>query len=55
MADDFLKEMREAHEYDLSNWTPIRAEAKKDMRFVAGNPWDPEDEDARKDRPTVAP
>lgn len=52
---DALKDLREAYEYDTNNWSAIRAEAKKDMRFVAGDPWDDVDKKARKDRPTVAP
>lgn len=54
MAID-IEDIRESYEYDTNNWQDIRAEAKKDMRFVAGDPWDDADKKARKDRPTVAP
>lgn len=52
---DVLEELREAYAYDTNGWQEIRREAKKDMRFVAGDPWDEEDKKARKNRPTVAP
>lgn len=52
---DVLQDIREEYEYDTTNWQDIRAEAKKDMRFVAGDPWDDTDKAARKNRPTVAP
>lgn len=55
MADDILTQIREAYEYDTNGWEDIRKEAKKDMRFVGGDPWDEADKKARKNRPTVAP
>lgn len=42
-----LKELRELYSFDKAEWAPIRAEADIDMRFVAGDPWDPKDRAAR--------
>lgn len=50
-----LKEIRERYEYARTQWSDIRKEAAIDMQFVKGNPWDDEDEEIRKDRPTIAP
>lgn len=50
-----LKEIRERHEYAKREWSKIREEAAKDMRFVSGNPWDDDDLDDRDGRPTIAP
>lgn len=52
---DLLKEIRERYAYAKAAWREIRDEAAKDMRYVAGDPWDDADKTARKNRPTVAP
>jgi hypothetical protein len=54
MAID-VKDITEAYAYHDANWSPIRKEGAEDMKFVAGNPWNKADDDARKNRPTVAP
>lgn len=53
--DADVVEIRESYEYDTNNWQDIRAEAKIDMQYVSGNPWDEDDKKRRKNRPTVAP
>jgi hypothetical protein len=55
MADKQVEEIVEAYEYDKNGWDDIRKEARKDMRFVAGDPWDEDDRKQRKNRPTIAP
>jgi hypothetical protein len=55
MADKQVEEIVEAYEYDKNGWTDIRKEARKDMRFVGGDPWDEDDRKQRKNRPTIAP
>lgn len=52
---DVLEEIRESFEYDRNKWEPIRKNGKKNMQFVAGDPWDAEDKKLRDGRPTVAP
>jgi hypothetical protein len=42
MADD-LKALRDEFTHDEAEWSPIRAEGAIDMRYAAGDPWDPED------------
>lgn len=44
-----LKELRSRFDYGLSEWREIRAEAKLDMRFIAGDQWDDLEKAARKD------
>jgi Phage P22-like portal protein len=50
------KEIREAYSDYRSEWQDIRDEAQKDMRYVAGDPWDPEDRQQREDagRPCIS-
>jgi hypothetical protein len=55
MPDALIQEIRDRFEYAKAAWQDIRTEGAKDMRFVAGDPWDQADKDQRKDRPTVAP
>lgn len=43
----FLKEIRENFDYDARMWREIRDEAKQDMRYVAGDPWDPRERQER--------
>ncbi len=44
-----LDEMHERWTYATDEWRPIRDEARTDMRYVAGDPWDPKDRQARID------
>lgn len=44
-----LKEIRENYSYYLEAWRSIREEAQIDMRYVAGDPWDPKDRKFRED------
>lgn len=50
------KEIRELYSDYMNEWREIREEAKTDMRFVAGDPWDPKDRKAREDagRPCIS-
>lgn len=50
------KEIREAYSDYQSEWKDIRDEAKTDMRYVAGDPWTPEDRQMREDagRPCIS-
>lgn len=50
-----LKEVREEYDFYRQEWQDVRSEAAIDMRYVAGNPWTEDDEEARGDRPTIAP
>ena len=53
---DILQEIRDEFEYYENEWRDIREEAKKDMRYIAGDPWDPNEKQIRKDadRPCLA-
>ena len=44
-----LKEIRDDFTYYCDEWREIREEAKTDMRYVAGDPWDPKDRQFRED------
>lgn len=44
-----LKEIRDKHTYYLDCWRSIRDEAKKDMRYISGDPWDPKERAIRED------
>lgn len=50
-----LKEITERFEYATKQWRQTREESKKDRRYVAGDPWDPKDKQARIDagRPVI--
>jgi hypothetical protein len=50
------KEIRAAYTDYMSDWQHIRDEAKIDMRYVAGDPWDPADRAQREDagRPCIS-
>jgi len=50
------KEIRDRFADYLSEWKPIREEGQEDMRFVAGDPWSPNDRKAREDasRPVIS-
>ncbi|HYC00416.1 MAG TPA: portal protein, partial [Candidatus Limnocylindrales bacterium] len=54
--DGALKELRERFEYAHNEWQPIREEGAKDMRYIAGDPWDPKDRRAREEakRPVLS-
>lgn len=55
MADD-LKELRQQFNDDSDEWRKPREERAKDLRYLAGDPWDQADKDTRKaaGRPFVA-
>ncbi len=44
-----LDELQDRYTYASHAWREIRQEADKDMRFVAGDPWDPKDRRLRED------
>src|ERR1700761_7646874 len=51
--DDLLKRIRERFRYGMDKWRRNREEGQKNIRYVSGDPWDEEDKQARKGRPTV--
>jgi hypothetical protein len=51
--DALLKRIRERYRYAMDKWRRNRTEGQKNMRYVSGDPWDDEDRNARKGRPTV--
>ena len=51
--DELLKRIRQRFRYGMERWKRNRDEGQKNMRYVAGDPWDDEDRQARKGRPTV--
>lgn len=53
---DILKEVRDEFDYYVNENNAIREEAKKDMRYIACDPWDPQEKRVRKDaeRPCLA-
>lgn len=53
---DDLKELRDQFAADVDEWKEPRDERAKDMRYLAGDPWDKADKDARIDagRPFLA-
>jgi hypothetical protein len=57
-ADDDakLQGIRDVFDYNFRKWDPIYKEGDTDMRFVSGDPWEPEDKQAREDagRPALA-
>lgn len=56
-AESDLVELRQEYDDFVSEWQDIRDEGQTDMRFVAGDPWDEKDKQARRDagRPIIAP
>jgi hypothetical protein len=59
MADQYealLKELRTRYEYADEVWQPIRRNGAKNMRFVAGDPWESGERKARQDagRPCIS-
>jgi len=53
--DDDLKEIRELYTHDSHEWSDIVKEGDIDMRYAAGDPWEPLDRQAREeaDRPCL--
>jgi hypothetical protein len=53
--EKLLTEIRENFRYFSEYWREAREERKIDMRYLAGDPWDKQDRDARKDagRPCI--
>lgn len=51
-----LNEINSRFDYCLEQWAEIRAEARKDMAYVSGDPWEPTDRQQRRDagRPCVS-
>lgn len=56
MSDPTPQEIRELYADFSSEWNDIREEAKTDMRFVSGDPWEASDRKAREDakRPCIS-
>lgn len=56
MSKPTPKEIRERFSDYTNEWSEIREEARIDMRYVLGDPWDPEDRKAREDagRPCIS-
>lgn len=54
--EKLLEEIRERFTYAFDQWREIQEQGDIDMRYVAGDPWDPEDRKAREDagRPCLA-
>ena len=54
--EPLLVELREAFDYATDQWREIRKEGQIDMRYVAGDPWEPKDRKAREDagRPALS-
>lgn len=46
---DIIKEVKDEFTYYTDEWREIYAEGDKDMCYVAGNPWDPQERQARED------
>src|SRR5262252_9790208 len=45
--DDVLEEVKTRYADAAQQWSAIREEGQKDMRAIAGDPWDPKDRAAR--------
>lgn len=54
--DATLKAIRDAFDYNFRKWEPIYKEGDTDMRYIAGDPWDDDDKQAREEakRPALA-
>jgi Phage P22-like portal protein len=44
-----LKKLKDRYDYGLRRWQDTREDSKKDRRYLAGDPWDPKEKQARKD------
>lgn len=55
--EELLNEIRDDFSYFKQYWRENHEEAKTDLRFIAGDPWDPADRRAREDnnRPVLCP
>lgn len=51
-----LQAVRDAFDYNFRKWEPIYKEGDTDMRYIAGDPWEPADKTAREEagRPALA-
>lgn len=47
--EKLLQEIRDNFDYYKESWKDIRGEAKTDMRYVSGDPWDPAERAKRED------
>src|SRR6516162_9998809 len=45
--EDLLLEIRDRYKYASEAWEEIRKERQKDLRYICGDPWEPEDRNAR--------
>lgn len=56
MSEKLLQEIRDNFQYSVDAWRSIREEGRLDMRYVAGDPWDPKERKARTEagRPCLA-
>lgn len=54
--DAKLQQVRDTFDYNFKKWEPIYKEGDIDMRYIAGDPWDPQDKQQREDagRPALA-
>ena len=50
-----LKKIRGRYRYGMDKWRRNRDEGQKNIRYVAGDPWDDVDKKERAGRPTVCP
>ena len=55
VTDPFVKDMLDRFDYLQDCWQEIREAAKEDMRYIAGDPWDPKEKRARQavNRPCI--
>lgn len=54
-SSSLLTEIRENYTYFVEGWREIREEAKTDMRYVSGDPWDQREKDARNQKGSERP
>lgn len=47
--EDVLEELRERFRYATNAWRKIREEGQKDIRYLAGDPWEAKDRQIRED------
>jgi hypothetical protein len=46
--EKLLTRIRDRYQYCLDSWREIREEGRTDMRFIAGDSWDPKEKEARR-------
>ena len=53
--EELLQEIRDYYRYFKTYWEEVRNERQVDLRYLCGDPWEPEDRKARKDagRPCI--